>query len=157
MASRPLGRILVAHAKKDAWVSALKRGRAERIQVWQTAQGWRARAYRYSGKQPKGGGPYTLLVAKVHGGVSIICMCQGWGYNGYCKHAAVLASRLGRRGQIVRLDVVLEPPARVESQAAALARSTAASKDYNDQLFGPVERRTPDTHAAGLRMLSGGR
>ena len=47
MASKPLGRILVAHAQKEQWVASLRKGRAERVQVWQSKNGWRARAYAY--------------------------------------------------------------------------------------------------------------
>ena len=165
------GRVLVAKAQKEVWMKSLKLGRAERIQVWQRADGsWRARAYHYSDRQAKGGGPYSLLVIELKDGqVTISCQCRGWGYHGYCKHSAVLATRLAHSGKTVRLDITPAPnfpePVGVQPEPIQVRYHSASDCPKSEQhevkkicpVCGWVQLETQEEFNAKMRAAFDGR
>jgi hypothetical protein len=83
-------------AHKKQWTDALARAKKERVRLWHTEQGWRARS-------AKSTQTYTLLAVAIDGEMTILCSCPATSYMGYCKHAIRLAERLSKRGLLIRL------------------------------------------------------
>lgn len=94
--------VQVSADKQDIWLRSIDTAREEQVRTWFTRAGvWRAKSTK---GRKLSGEIYSLMAIEMDGQTTITCSCSGWGYRGYCKHAASLALRLDRRGITIRLD-----------------------------------------------------